>query len=263
MYVLLLVSIFRYYLSLKLPSRHNSARKKLVSGACFIWNDKVSLREMDQKFSFGGLIGYGSSYLDSILGSSKVFRLPAILHDAAAAVRLHTGKGHGYCYMIVQGPNSCLLGHLIGLIFSLYVNFFVPSIFSSVDFRNSIYLIVLDIERTEKNINQELGLFFDGSLQGFSFCPPKTCKPIKQTTWNTSHLRGIALSSGKLDYDKLFAVFYDKKIMKAEVFAEGLEKCRLLTRILGQNVENLDNYVCPKSQDLVGEGKNEQFLDLL
>ena len=53
-------------------------------------------------------------------------------------------------------------------------------------------MIVLDIEPTEKDINKELGLYNDGSLQGFSICPPKTCKPNKQTTWNTSHLQGIA-----------------------------------------------------------------------
>ena len=29
--------------------------------------------------------------------------------------------------------------------------------------------------------------------------------------------------------------------MKAEVFAKRLEKCRLLTSLLGQNVENLDD----------------------
>ena len=51
---------------------------------------------------------------------------------------------------------------------------------------------------------------------------------------------GIAWSIRKLDYDKLFAVFYVLKVMKAEVFAEGLEKCRLLTGLIGQNVENLD-----------------------
>ena len=97
-------------------------------------------------------------------------------------------------------------------------------------------LIVLDIELTEKNIIKELGLFVDGSVQGFSFCPPKIFKPNKQTSWNTKHLHGIAWSSGKLDYEKLFAVFYDIKVMNAEVFAKGLEKCRLLTTFLGQNV---------------------------
>ena len=39
--------------------------------------------------------------------------------------------------------------------------------------------------------------------------------------------------------------------MNAEVFAKGLEKCRLLTSLLGQNVENLDDNGCLKIQDLV------------
>ena len=39
--------------------------------------------------------------------------------------------------------------------------------------------IVLDIELTEKNIIKELGLYIDGSVQGFSFCPPKFFKPNK------------------------------------------------------------------------------------
>ena len=39
--------------------------------------------------------------------------------------------------------------------------------------------------------------------------------------------------------------------MNAEVFAKGVEKCRLLTRLLRQNVENLDDYGCTKIQDLV------------
>ena len=38
--------------------------------------------------------------------------------------------------------------------------------------------------------------------------------------------------------------------MNAEVFAKGLQKCRLLTRFLGQNVEKLDDYGCPKIQAL-------------
>ena len=73
-------------------------------------------------------------------------------------------------------------------------------------------LIVLDIELTEKDIFKELGLQFNGSLQGFSFCPATTCKPNKQTICNTRHLHEIAWSGGKIDYDKLFAIFYDKKV---------------------------------------------------
>ena len=38
--------------------------------------------------------------------------------------------------------------------------------------------------------------------------------------------------------------------MNAEVFAKGLEKCRLLTNLPGRNVENMDDYGCPKIRDL-------------
>ena len=72
-------------------------------------------------------------------------------------------------------------------------------------------LIVLDIELTGKNNVKELDIFIKGSLQGFSVCLPRTFKPNKQTKWNTSQLHGIAWSSGKLNFDKQFAVFRDKK----------------------------------------------------
>ena len=232
-----------------LPGIKKVIRKNIFASAGFCWDSRLSLREMDQKFKFDGAIGYGDSYLDSVFRYSKVFRLHAILHNVAGAVRVQTGKGPGYCLMIGRGPNCCLLGHVTGLIFCLYVKNFLPSIFNLFDFWISISLIVLDIELTENNVNKKLGLFIDGSLQGFSFCPPKTFKPNKQTTWTTSHLHWIAWSSGKLEYEKLFAVFYE------EVFAKRFEKCRLLTRILRQNVESLDDYGCPKIQDLVGEGK--------
>ena len=89
---------------------------------------------MEQKFKFGGLIGYENSYMDSVFRYSKVFRRHAILHDAAGAVRSYKDKGPGYCYMIGRGPNSCLLGHVTGLLFYLYGKLFLPSIFNSVEF---------------------------------------------------------------------------------------------------------------------------------
>ena len=234
---------------------HNSVRKNLFLSAGFCWDSRLSLREMDQKFKFGGTFDYGDSYLDSVFRYSNVFRLHAILHDAAGAVRLKTDNGLGYGYMIGRGSNCCLFGHVTGLFFCLYVKILLPSIFNYFDFWISMSLIVLDIALTEKNIIKEMRLFIDGSVQGFSFCPPKTFKHNKETTWNTSHLHGIAWSSGKLEYEKLFAVFYDIKLMNAQVFAEGFEKRRLLTRLLGQSVENLDDYGFPKNQDRVREGK--------
>ena len=91
---------------------HNSVRKNLF--AC--WDFRHSLREMNQKIKFGGTIGYGDSYLEFLFRQFKVVRLHAMLHDAAGAVRAHSGKGPGYCYMIGRGPNSCLLGHVTGLL---------------------------------------------------------------------------------------------------------------------------------------------------
>ena len=113
---------------------HNSVRKNLFLSACFCWDSRLSLHEIDKKIEFVGLQGYGNAYLDSVFRYSKVFRLHAILHDAAGAVRSHSGKGLGYCYMIGREPNSCLLAHVKMLLFRLYVKLFLPSIFNSVDF---------------------------------------------------------------------------------------------------------------------------------
>ena len=93
--VLFLMSIFRLYPGLKLSFEHNSVRKDLFLSACFCWDSRLSLREMDQNFRFGGTIGYGNSYLDLLFRLFKIFRLHAILHDAAGAVRAHSDKAPG------------------------------------------------------------------------------------------------------------------------------------------------------------------------
>ena len=84
---------------------NNSVRKNLILSACFFWDTRFFLRELDQIYKFGGTIGYGESYLEFLFRHFKVFRLHAILHDAAGAVRAYSGKGPGYCYMIGRGPN--------------------------------------------------------------------------------------------------------------------------------------------------------------
>ena len=71
--VLFLISVFRLFPGLKMSFEHKSVRKNLFLSACFCWDSTLSLSEMDQNFKFGGLIGYGNSYFDSILGYSKVF----------------------------------------------------------------------------------------------------------------------------------------------------------------------------------------------
>ena len=110
--VYFLLSIFRLYPGLKMSFENNSIRKNLFLSACFCWDSRLSLREIDQKFNFGGTNGYGDSYLEFLFRHFKVFRLHTILHDAAGTVRAQSGKRPGYCYMIERGPNSCLLGHV-------------------------------------------------------------------------------------------------------------------------------------------------------
>ena len=85
--VLFLISVSRLYPGLKMSIEHNSVRKNLFLSACFCWDSGISSCEMDRKFKLGGLIGYGNSCLDSVFRYSKVFRLHALLHDAAGAVR--------------------------------------------------------------------------------------------------------------------------------------------------------------------------------
>ena len=119
---------------IKLSFENNSVRKNLFLSACFCWDSRLSSREMGQKYKFGGTVGYGNSYLELLFRHIKIFRLHAILHDAAGAVQSHSGKGPRYCYMIGRGANSCLLGHVTGFFFCLYVKTFLPPIFNSVDF---------------------------------------------------------------------------------------------------------------------------------
>ena len=158
---------------------------------------------MDQKFLFGGTIGYGDLYLELLFRHFKVFRLHAKILDAAGAVRAHSDNGSGYCYMIGRGPISCLLGHATALLFWLHVKLFLPSNFDSAKFWSSMFCIVLDIELADKNVAKELGVLIDGNVDGYSFCPPKKYKPTKQAIWCARNLQGIVWNSGRLDYCEL------------------------------------------------------------
>ena len=64
---------------------------------------------MNQKFKFNGIFGCGDSYLEYLFRNFKIFTQHAMLHDAAGAVRAHSGKDPGYCYMIGREPNSYVL----------------------------------------------------------------------------------------------------------------------------------------------------------
>ena len=170
--VIFFMSVFRLYPGLKKSFENNSFRKNLFLSACFCWDSRFSLCEIDQDCEYRWTIVMGTRTWSFYFVISKYLDYTQYY---TGAVRARIGKGPGYCYMIGRGPNSSLLGHVSGLLFCLYVNVFLLSIFNSADFWNSLFLIALGIELTEKNIIKELGLYIDGSLQGFSFSPPKTC----------------------------------------------------------------------------------------
>ena len=137
---------------------------------------------MDQSFSFGGTVGEEDSYLEYIFCDSNLFRLNAILQDAAGAVRSQSGEGPGYCYMISRWSNSCLFVHVTDVILCFYVKLFLPSTFTSFDIwsgmsRPFFRILIWQIRPLLKNWE----FFFDGNVQGYSFCPPKKFTPTMQS----------------------------------------------------------------------------------
>ena len=175
--VLFLLRLLRWYPGLRFSSEHKNDRKNLFPSACFCWDARLSVPEMNQKRMFDGTIGYRDLYLEFLFCHFKVFRLHAILHDAVEAVRAHSGKSPGRCNMVARGPNSCLLGHVSRLLFCLYVKHFPLSIFNSVHFQSSMSCIVLDIELADTNVAEELGNFFDGKFRDTLFVLQKSRNP--------------------------------------------------------------------------------------
>ena len=69
-----------------------------------------------------------SNCIRKFLYGSKIFRLHAILHDAAGSVKSTIYKGPGYCYVL-----PCFLCHVTGLFFCLYVKIFASSVYALLD----------------------------------------------------------------------------------------------------------------------------------
>ena len=74
--------------------------------ACKTWNENIILEENNQKFPYGGPIGYGSSFSRFFFARLKIFLLHAILHDSAGAVKATTNKAPGCCHILPNFPSS-------------------------------------------------------------------------------------------------------------------------------------------------------------
>ena len=114
--------------------QHNSARKNLCSSTCVCWDARFSVRELFQKFKICESFGYGDSFLKFSSRLFKVIRLHSIVHATARTVPSRSGKGPGNCYTTGRGPNSCMLGHVTGLLICLFKKLSLPTIFNYIDF---------------------------------------------------------------------------------------------------------------------------------
>ena len=112
-------------------------------------------------------------------------------------------------------------------------------------------LVVLDIECIESKIVKELGVYKNGQTMGYSFLPPKKFKATSQSAWCTKHLHGINWNSGHEKYTALEKILKKLKAPETEFFARGYEKSKILSEISETKVTNLDDYTCPKIQNLI------------
>ena len=188
---------------------------------------------------------------------SEVLGLHAKLHDAAAAMRPHSGKRPGPCYMIRRGPKSCLLGHVTGLLLCLYVKLNLLSIFNPVYLWSGVSCLALGIELSDEYIIKRLRVFSDGNVQDYSFCPPKKYKPTKQAFWCRSNLLGAVWNSDCLDYSELALFLHGAA--KGESFAINSEKCKVLGTLKKEQLESLDDHGCLKVQGFEKQMKNCGF----
>ena len=118
-------------------------------------------------------------------------------------------------------------------------------------------LVVLDIECVENKTVKALGVYQNGQTVGYSFLPPKKFKATSQSAWCTKHLHEINWNSGHEKYTELEKILKKLKAPETEFFAKGYEKCKILSEILQTKLTNLDDYACPKVQNLIF--KYEQY----
>ena len=100
----------------------------------------------------------------------------------------------------------------------------------------TMYLIVLDVDLADKNVVKELGVFIDRQVFGYSSKPPTSFQPTFQTHWCTNKLHKSDWRSGALDYNDVTKFLTSFKQYRAEFFAKGLEKCTMLSSLLGKQV---------------------------
>ena len=89
---------------------------------------------------------------------------------------------------IGRGRNSCLLGHVTGLLSCFYVKLFLPSVFNSVDFRSSMSRFLLVIDFADVNVLKGLGDLLVGNVGATHFDLQNKVQTDEAIFWCTRKL---------------------------------------------------------------------------
>jgi hypothetical protein len=112
---------------------NNSESKNYFLAVCCHLDSTIDMDFINDTCPHGGKIGIGNSVLDTLFGGSKLLRLHAVLHDGCGYMKTHRSSGPGYCYAIYSVVNSCLLGHISGLSYCLYLKWFNRKIYGAFE----------------------------------------------------------------------------------------------------------------------------------
>ncbi len=119
-----LYQIKKNYEIIKRIFPHNTKRKNYFLAACQWLDRNVMPQVVTIECPVGGIIGIGDSKLHDVLKYSKVLRLHAILHDAAGFMKDMYDVGPGYAYVTGKLPNWCMLGHVTGISYCIFLKLF-------------------------------------------------------------------------------------------------------------------------------------------
>ena len=94
-------------------------------------------------------------------------------------------------------------------------------------------VIVLDVELADNNVVEELGVFIDGQVFGYSLKPPSIFQPKFQTLCCRNKIDKIDWRSGALDYNDVTKILTSPQQYRAKFVANGL-KMHNVERVIGQ-----------------------------
>ena len=113
---------------------HISYRQLYLVAACSLLDPEVDGEIALKCRPYGCFIEIDNSRLHPLLKRSKVPRLHAALHDAAAFIKDCRNKCPGYVYAFHYSPvKNCLFDHLTGILFILSVKIFHSHMFRELE----------------------------------------------------------------------------------------------------------------------------------